>query len=469
MIRFGTDGWRAVIGEGFTLENVRRIGRAVAGYLRENEGRLPGRTDRVVIGHDTRGLGAEASLALAEVLGGCGIRATLARGIVPTPAVSLGVKDRGLALGLMVTASHNPARFNGVKLKAHYGGSALPEIYEAVARKIDAAVPMPASSGSMDEADLLSPYLDYLAGSIDAALIRRADLFVGWDPMHGATCAAFPALAERLGLRFDMPFGTPEASFGGRDPEPIPRNLEPTREHVRGRSFDAVGIADGDGDRLGMLLSDGAFVSPHHILSLLSLYVLEVKGWRKGIARTFSSSFWLDRIAREFGVPFYETGIGFKYLCPLLLEGKVSIAGEESGGVAFAPTLPERDALLTFFMVLEMLAHRGRTLAECLSDLARRFGELCYDRLDLKFPVDQGRALTERLFRRPPAEVAGRRVTEARDTDGVKFLFGEEGWLLFRASGTEPLLRIYSEMPSREAVAEVLEEAQRLARRERTA
>lgn len=469
MIRFGTDGWRAVIGEGFTLENVRRIGRAVAGYLRENEGRLPGRTDRVVIGHDTRGLGTEASLALAEVLATHGIRATLAQGVVPTPAVSLAVKDQGLALGLMVTASHNPARFNGVKLKAHYGGSALPEIYEAVARKIDAAVHAATPAPPADEADFLEPYLDYVAGSVDADVIRNAGLSVGWDPMHGATCSAFPALAGRLGLRFDMPFGTPEASFGGRDPEPIPRNLEPTRAHFRGGACDAVGIADGDGDRLGMLLSDGTFVSPHHILALLSLYVLEVKGWRKGIARTFSSSFWLDRIARSFGVPFYETGIGFKYLCPLLLEGKVSIAGEESGGVAFAPTLPERDALLTFFMVLEMLAHRRRSLAECLADLTRRFGELFYDRRDVECPVDQGLALAERLMRHPPAEVAGRHVTETRGTDGVKFLFGKEGWLLFRASGTEPLLRIYSEMPSREVVAEVLDAAQRLARRELTA
>jgi len=301
---------------------------------------------------------------------------------------------------------------------------------------------------------------------VDASLIRKARLAAGWDPMHGASCVVFPALAGRLGLRFDMPFGTPEASFGGRDPEPIPRNIEPTRAHFRGRAFDAVGIADGDGDRLGMLLPDGAFVTPHQILSLLSLYVLEVKGWRRGIARTFSSSFWLDRIARSFGVPLYETGIGFKYLCPLLLEGKVSIAGEESGGVAFAPTLPERDALLAFSMVLEMLAHRGHPLAECLADLTRRFGELFYDRRDLECPVDQGLALTERLMRRPPAEVAGRRVTAARDTDGVKFLFGEEGWLLLRASGTEPLLRIYSEMPSREAVAEVLDAAQRLARQE---
>jgi len=464
VISFGTDGWRAVIGEGFTLENVRRTGRAVADYLRDGGIALAGRRDAIVIGHDTRRLGPEAAMELARVLETHGIRAFIAREVVSTPAVSLAVKSRGLALGLMVTASHNPASFNGIKIKAHYGGSALPEIYAEVAGRIRASDSEGIVSTKPEPCDLANPYLDYLIANVDAAAIRNAALNVAWDPMHGATGRLFPELARRLGLRADVPFASPRADFGGRDPEPIPRNLGPMRDFLHGRPFDAAGAADGDGDRLGMLLADGSFISPHHILSLLSLYVMEVKGWRKGIARTFSSSLWLDRIARAFDVPLYETGIGFKYLCPLLLEGKVSIAGEESGGVAFAPTLPERDAMLTFLMILEMLAARGKSLDACLEDLIRRFGELYYDRRDLHVSVERGRLFTTGLFKDPPKGVAGHTVTGVKDTDGVKLLFGDDGWLLFRASGTEPLLRIYSEMPSREALGRVLDEAERLAR-----
>jgi phosphomannomutase len=464
MISFGTDGWRAVVGEGFTLENVRRMGRAVADYLRDDAMALPGRRDAVVIGYDTRTLGPEAAVELARVLEARGIRAAVSREIVSTPAVSLAVKSRELALGLMVTASHNPASFNGVKIKAHYGGSALPEIYAAVAGRLSDSDPAGPSSANPESCDLATPYLDYLVANVDAAAIRKAGLGVAWDPMHGATGALFPELARRLGLRAEVPFAEPRSDFGGRDPEPISRNLDPMRAFLLGKAFDAAGAADGDGDRLGMLLGDGAFISPHHILSLLSLYVMEVKGWRKGIARTFSSSLWLDRIARSFGVPLYETGIGFKYLCPLLLDGKVSIAGEESGGVAFAPTLPERDAMLTFLMVLEMLAARGKSMEACLADLTGRFGELHYDRRDLHLAVNEGRQFTGGLYNDPPKSVAGHAVTAVKDTDGVKLSFGGDGWLLFRASGTEPLLRIYSEMPSRQAVAGVLEEAERLAR-----
>jgi phosphomannomutase len=206
-----------------------------------------------------------------------------------------------------------------------------------------------------------------------------------------------------------------------------------------------------------MFLPDGTHLTPHHILSLLSLYLIEVKGWRQGLAKTFSSSLWMDRIAEAFGVPLHETGIGFKYLCPLMLEGKAAIAGEESGGVAFRHALPERDAILAFLMVAEMTAARGWPLARCLADLTARFGELHYGRLDLQVPIARGRALCERLASHPPEEVAGWRVSAARALDGTKLLFGREGWLLFRASGAEELLRIYAEMPTPGAVQAVLE------------
>ena len=456
MISFGTDGWRAIIGGGFTDARVVAVGRAFGLALREGALGTQGDRGTVVIGYDTRARGRESALLLADELARQGLRAFVSATVVPTPAVSAAVKARGLQAGLMVTASHNPAAYNGIKVKAWYGGSALPELYAAVAERIGREAPA-APGGGAGEADLVSPYLDYLEAHLDAPRLRETKPRVLWDAMHGATGAAFPAMAARLDLPVALFRGDPDPSFGGLNPEPIPANLGPLEARLRDGAFDLIGAADGDGDRLAMFLPDGTFLTPHHLLSLLSLYALEVKGWRQGLAKTFSSSLWMDRIAERFGVPLHETGIGFKYLCPLLLDGSVAVAGEESGGVAFRHALPERDSALAFLMVAEMAAARGWTLARCVDDLRERFGDLHYGRLDLHLPIARGRALCAGLAARPPAEVAGWKVTASRALDGTKLAFGGEGWLLFRASGTEELLRIYAEMPSAEAVRDALE------------
>ena len=456
MIAFGTDGWRAVLGRDFTEANVVSVGRAFGLALREGALGTQGDRGTAVIGYDTRARGRESALTLAEELARQGIRGLVSTTVVPTPAVSAAVKARGQQAGLMVTASHNPASYNGIKVKAWYGGSALPELYGAVAQRLGREAP-PADGGSVGETDLMEPYLDYIERHVNAQLLGEAKPRVLWDAMHGATFRAFPAVAARLGMKADLFRGEPDPSFGGLNPEPIPANLAPLRERLKGGEFDLIGAADGDGDRLAMFLPDGTFLTPHHILSLLSLYLLEVKGWRQGLGKTFSSSLWMDRIAARFGVPLHETGIGFKYLCPLLLDGSVAIAGEESGGVAFRHALPERDATLAFLMVAEMTAARGWTLARCVEDLTARFGGLHYGRLDLHVPIQRGKAFCADLAAHPPASIAGHRVTAARALDGTKLSFGGEGWLLFRASGTEELLRIYSEMPSARAVREALE------------
>jgi phosphomannomutase len=462
MIAFGTDGWRAALGRDFTDENLLTVGRAFGLALREGALGTQGDRGTVVIGHDTRARGRESALLLAGELVRQGLRALVADSVVPTPAVSWAVKERGLQAGLMVTASHNPGAYNGVKVKAWYGGSALPELYGAVAERLGREAPG-SPGGSTGAADLLSPYLGYLERHVDAARLRGSGLRLLWDAMHGATGAAFPLLAGRLGLEAEVFRGAPDPAFGGLNPEPIPANLGPLRERLAAGAHDLIGAADGDGDRLAMFLPDGTHLTPHHILSLLSLYLLEVKGWRQGLAKTFSSSLWMDRIAARFGVPLHETGIGFKYLCPLMLDGSAAIAGEESGGVAFRHALPERDSMLAFLTVAEMTAARGRTLAACVEDLRARFGDLHYGRLDLHVPIARGRALCAGLAERPPAGVAGWTVTAARALDGTKLSFGAEGWLLFRASGTEELLRVYAEMPSPGAVQAVLEAGRALA------
>jgi phosphomannomutase len=462
VIAFGTDGWRAVLGRDFTEANVIAVGRAFGLALREGALGTAGDRGTVVVGHDTRARGRETAFRLARELERQGLRALVSTGVVPTPAVSWAVKSRGLTAGLMVTASHNPASYNGIKVKAWYGGSALPELYGAVAERLGreaSAEP----GGSVGEADLLGPYLDYIERHVDAPLLRGRRLRLLWDAMHGATGEAFPAAAARLGQAAALFRGEPDPSFGGLNPEPIPANLGPLRERLKDGAHDLIGAADGDGDRLAMFLPDGTHLTPHHILSLLSLYLLEVKGWRQGLAKTFSSSLWMDRIAEAFGVPLHETGIGFKYLCPLLLEGRAAIAGEESGGVAFRHALPERDAILGFMTVAEMTAARGWSLTRCVEDLVERFGDLHYGRLDLRVPIAAGKALCADLAARPPAEVAGWPVTASRILDGTKLAFGREGWLLFRASGTEELLRIYAEMPSPGAVHAVLEAGRSLA------
>ncbi|HWZ84684.1 MAG TPA: phosphoglucomutase/phosphomannomutase family protein [Thermoanaerobaculia bacterium] len=457
-IAFGTDGWRGVIAEDCTFAEIRRIATATARFYLGDGG--PGDRTRIVVGHDPRFLSPEFARACAEVFADAGIDVLLSDRPIPTPAVSFHVRRLGLKGGVAITASHNPGKYNGFKVKAHFGGSAPPSSYAAIAAEADQPLPGALRPGRIEVADLAGEYRDRLAALVDVAAMRTAKLSVLEDAMHGAAGTLFTDILSGGTLRA-APFRTGrDPLFGGVHPEPIGANLAATSERVRREGFDLAVAQDGDADRLGVLDAEGRFVSPHQVLALLLLHVFRNRGVRGGIAKTFSTSFQVDRIARVLGAPLIETGIGFKYVAELMNRGEAVAGGEESGGYAFAFHLPERDGVLSALLLVESLATTGRTLGHALADLASEFGSFAYGRRDVSLPVSTVRRYVEDVRSHAPAAVAGERVTAVQDRDGVKYILGERGWLLHRLSGTEPLVRLYCEHEDAHKMEEILADAE---------
>ncbi len=458
-LSFGTDGWRGVIADDATFETFRRLARAAAALYRE--GRF-GAGDRstIVLGHDPRFLSEDFARAAAGVFAEAGINVVLTDRPVPTPAVSYELHRRGLSGGIAITASHNPARYNGFKLKASFGGSAPPDLYDAVEREVDAPHPPAKTTGRISTEDFETAYRDGLAARVDRDAIRRAGFRVVADAMHGAAGNGLEKIVGAGATRIDSFRAERDVLFGGGHPEPIGDNLSAAADRVR-KSGAALAVAtDGDGDRLGVLDRQGRFVPAHRVLALLILHGFRVRGVRGGIAKTFSTSLLIDRIGEALGAPVFETGIGFKYVADLMIRGKVAIGGEESGGYGFAFHLPERDGTLAALLLLEHLAKTGRSLERALEDLDREFGRFEYGRRDVYRSVPEIRRFLSRVAADPPRSVAGERVTGCREKDGVKLLFGSRGWLLLRLSGTEPMIRLYCEHEDGRRVDAILSRAQ---------
>ena len=414
-----------------------------------------------MIGHDPRFLSPELARAAAEVFAKAGISVLLTDRPIPTPAVSHHARRMGLAGGLAITASHNPAEYNGVKIKTHQGSSAPPELYEAVARALDGAMAREAPhAAAIETLNLWSSYRDHLASLVSLDRIRSAGLSVLTDSMHGAAGTLLEEILSGGATRVVALHTERDALFGGVHPEPIASNLAAAAERMGREDFDLAVAQDGDADRLGVLDRTGRFVSPHQILALLLLHAFRRRGLSGGIARTFSTSILIDRVASALGAKLYETPIGFKYVAELMNRGDVVAGGEESGGYAFALHLPERDGVFNALLLIESLAESGRDLGLALSDLASEFGSFAYDRRDIYLPVSLIRDFLDALRHDSPSEVAGQPVTEVRDLDGVKYLFGDHGWLLHRLSGTEPMIRLYCEHEEESAVGRILDEAE---------
>jgi len=457
-IPFGTDGWRARIGRDLTFASAARVVDAVAAWSISPANGDPGDGGTLPIVHDTRFLSRELAAESAARLATKGFRILLSDRPVPTPCASWHVKERGLRGGIAITASHNPPEWNGVKYKSWFGGSATAATYDAIAACAD--VPLPdRSGGAVEKTDLLSPYAAAIAGCIDLDAIRRAGLKVLWDPMHGA---AGDLLASILGEGHPTRVTTIRAeinpSFGGVHPEPIPEHLGAAVARLRSESFDLALASDGDGDRLGVLAPDGAFVTPHRVLALLAESLASRGRIGGGIAKTFSTSLLVDRVAARLGVPLHVTPIGFKWIAEKMLSGEVGIGGEESGGLGVSFFLPERDGVLSALLVLEAVALSGLSFAALLARQEREYGAFAYGRRDVRLPMPVLRAFVDGLLGAPPELRAGARVTSVETLDGVKLLFGDRGWLLHRLSGTEPILRVYAEHEDPEMVRGLLAE-----------
>lgn len=457
-IKFGTDGWRGVIAEDFTYANARIVTHAIARYVVRGEDARKG----VLIGYDHRFASDRFAGAAAEVISASGTPVWLADKPCPTPTISYLVRHRKAAGGIVITASHNPYRWNGIKYKASYGSSALPSIVAQIEKELAGVLQkgVPALPPRKDLIHLLeprAPYLEALEKLVDWNRLRSAKLKFVFDPMHGAAAGLLPELFRRNGISCDEIRGTRDPRFGGVHPEPIEPHIEALRNAVRAGGYDAGFCADGDGDRIGAIDRTGAFVTPHQILALLVWHLAGTRNLPGDIAKTFSVTKLIDKLAAKFGRKLHEVPIGFKYICELMLEKNILIGGEESGGIGTSLYLPERDATVSALFLAELMAWHCKSLGELLAALHKEFGEYHYGRVDLELKPGQKEKAISHFSDSKLGRVLDFPVVQREDMDGIKVYLGEVGWVMVRASGTENVLRIYSETGSAQTTRRILD------------
>jgi len=450
VIRFGTDGWRAVIGEDFTYESLRRVADAAGRvFSADNPGGL------VIIGYDTRFEAGSFAAAAAEVLASHGLRVRLSDSYLPTPGLcwSVAVDDEAVG-GVMLTASHNPSEYLGFKLRMHDGGASPVSFTQRVEAELrDTA---PAARGEYEKVDLAGPYLEALRSKVDAEAIRAAKLRVVVDPLYGAGQTYLAETLRSFGVEVHEIHGERNPGFGGLHPEPIPPWIDAAAEAVRDGGYDAAFVTDGDADRIGAIDNAGNFVSPHRIIALVARHLVEDKGETGKIVKTLSTSVIVDRLADRLGLEVVTTPVGFKWIYEEMVKGGVLIGGEESGGIGIPSHVRERDGLLMSLMLAEMMAQRGCGLGQLVEDLFALTGPMEYSRVDLRLTQAAKDDFIARMPSMQPTDLVGLTVHEIVRADGIKFLLDDDAWLLMRTSGTEPLVRVYAEASSAGVVDDLL-------------
>lgn len=466
-IKFGTDGWRGIIADDFTFDNVRRVAGAIASYVLRYEDPHGG----VIIGYDTRFASQRAAQVAAEAISVAGIPVTLANDYTPTPAVSYAVKNNGAAGGVMITSSHNPWNWNGVKFKGKFGGSATPAIMKKIEEEMHAGAAPQGTKALISEVDLKTPYIAAVCRFVEMDLIARAKFKVAVDSMYGSGRGVLAGIFQDRGVQHVAIRQEVNPLFPGINPEPIEPHVSLLQQTVVREKCDAGLATDGDADRIGAVAEDGSFVDSHKIFCVLLRWLLERKKWPGDVVRAFNTTRMLDRIAAKYGRKLHETQIGFKYTADLMMDHEILIGGEESGGIGYSRFLPERDGILNCLLLANVLAEEGKPLGQLVADLQREFGPHYYERRDLHIPEDVKKNAIQRA-RSDDTQTLGRyRVLKKENLDGVKFFLdaptkgnGAEAWILFRASGTEPLLRAYSEAATPELVTEILTAAESFVR-----
>jgi phosphomannomutase len=467
-VKFGTDGWRGVIADDFTFENVRMAAAAIGNYVCDKEGLAKG----VCVGYDTR-FGSKAfALAVAEVLASAGIPVRMADRIVPTPAVSYAVRQLACAGGVMITSSHNPYQWNGVKFKASYGGSATPAIIGEIEAQLGKPLHEAKTRAAISETDFHTSYTEALRQFVDLSAIAATGFKFAIDCMYGAGRGVLAGLFAEAGVPFVEIRAEVNPLFPGINPEPIEPHIRAMQDVVVEQGCDAGLVTDGDADRIGAVDERGNFVDPGKIFAVVLRWILERKHWPGDVTRACNTTSMLDRICARYGRKLYEHGIGFKYVCDLMLEKDILMGGEEAGGIGLKRHLPERDGLLMALLIANVMADEKKTLGELVASLQQEYGEHQYGRLDLHIEDALKKAAISRAYA-GVREFAGMPVLRVETIDGIKFFLDNpeakskpnaaDSWLMLRASGTEPLLRIYSESCSRESLAKLLEAARRFA------
>ena len=442
-IRFGTSGWRAIVADEFTLGNIRRAAAGIARYVASQPG-----AKTVLLGRDPRFLGEMFVAEAAKVLALHGVTPVLIPEAAPTPAIAYAVRERKTGGSINFTASHNPPEYNGIKYSTPDGAPALPEVTAQIEAEIRAlgeeAEKAPQAGGRFEEVDVKPSYLKRLGELVDFRAIQRSGMKVVFDPFWGAARGYSCHVLREHGVETATVHDYRDVLFGGHAPEPDGELLNACREKMK-ETGAAIGIAtDGDADRFGVVDRDGTFLQPNYLIALLFDYLVETRGWKNGVAKSVATTNLINALAEKYQIPLYETPVGFKYIGELINEDKIAIGGEESAGLTIRGHVPEKDGILAGLLAAEMVAVRGKSLGEQLLALFDRVGSFYPHRENFRLTPEVKEKFTEKI-RTDPAELGGRKVTQVVRTDGLKLILDDGAWVGYRLSGTEPVVRVYSE------------------------
>ncbi len=447
-IKFGTSGWRGIISDDFTFDGVRRAAQAISDYAKRKESALL--KNGLLVGYDTRFLSEKYAYACAEVISSNGIKAVLTKRDTPTPVISYEVIKRKFAAGINITASHNPPNYNGIKLSPSWGGPALPEttkLIEDLANNPKLKVKT-GDAGNIKKADFCEDYLKAIRNKVNMKLIKKAGMRVGLDCLYGTGRGYLDTLLRECCREVAVFHDYRDAMFGGSSPEPAPEKLGELRNAVRGRKL-GIGLStDGDADRFGIMDRDGTFMTPNEVLSMLLLYLKKSRGWNGCVVRSVATTHLIDRIAAKHGIPVRETPVGFKYIGEIMVKEPMIIGGEESGGLTVLGHIPEKDGILACMLMLEMVSSEKKSLKEILKGIYREVGYVTTGRDNIRLTESAKARLIKRLKSDPPEAFGAFEVTGINAADGFKFLLKGGSWLMIRLSGTEPLVRCYTEADS---------------------
>lgn len=457
-IRFGTSGWRAIIADEFTFDNVRLVTEAICSYLK-TEPSIVSRT--LIVGHDSRFMGETFTNVAAEIAASKGFHVLRCSNPTPTPTISHAIRSQDAAGGINFTASHNPPEYQGIKFSTADGAPAMPEVTRQIEHRIvNRMSAHDAAGGEVSDFDPLNAYLDDLRSKIRFDVIAKANGRYAYDAIYGTGRGYLDKALRDHGLEVETLHDWRDVMFGGKPPEPSEKHLDDLRDRVRTGGL-TMGLAtDGDGDRFGVIDSNGEFITPNQLIALLTDYLADSRGWTLGVARSVATSHQVDRVANARGIKLYETPVGFKFIGELINRDEIILGGEESAGLSIRGHYPEKDGILACLLAAEAVAARGASLTEQLDGLFKRDGKLESGRIGVELTPDVAAKLKEKLAQEP-TEIGGRKIENITRMDGVKFLFGNDAWMLMRPSGTEPIVRIYAESERRDELEELLEQGRK--------
>jgi len=457
-IRFGTSGWRAIIADEFTYKNVSLVCESICSYLKNKS--IDGR-QTLIVGHDSRFMGEKFAEAASAIAKRKGFNVLLCKNPTPTPTISHAIRSEKAVGGINFTASHNPPEYQGIKFSTADGAPALPEITRQIEEIIENTPNIEdENGGTIEKFDARSGYLDDLKTKIRFDLIAKAKSKYAFDALWGTGRGYLDKILRDNGLEVETIHDWRDVTFGGRSPEPGESHLEELVETVKTKGL-TLGLAtDGDGDRFGIIDSNGKFIEPNQLIAVLTDYLAESRGWTEGVARSVATSHLVDRVAENRGLKLYETPVGFKFIGELINEDKIILGGEESAGLSIKGHYPEKDGILACLLAAESVAVRGIGLTEQLDELYNRVGKLESGKIGVKLTEEIAAKLKEKLAQEP-SEIGGKKIDNINRMDGVKFIFADKSWMLMRPSGTEPLVRIYAEAENREVLEVLIEQGRR--------